>query len=183
MSWKLIILIILLMSGYLFAGGCLTNTQQLPSEDVTAVVPNQSPVEEPAPIVREQLPKEESVPIVPKQPSGDESEPAAIVNVDDVAADPGAYEGVIGIKGIVSFVYPSDSVFVIIDVKEYELCGVVTCAINEIEVSVPPNQYAGELPNVEDEVLVYGEIISEGNDYFLEISEVKRGRKTILEQT
>jgi len=63
--------------------------------------------------------------------------PRVTVDVDDVAADPSAYDGIIGIRGIVSFVYPSDSTFVIIDVKEYELCEVVTCAINEIAITVP----------------------------------------------
>ena len=104
------------------------------------------------------------------------------IGVDDIAADPGAYDGVIGIRGIVSFVYPSDSTFVIIDVKEYELCGVVTCAINEIAVTIPSEQYSGELPNVEDEVVVYGEITTQGAIYSLEVLEVKRGEETILKR-
>ncbi len=116
------------------------------------------------------------------QPINETTTPGVTVGVDDVAADPGAYDGIIGIKGIVSFVYPSDSTFVIIDVKEYELCGVVTCAINEIAITVPPDQYSGELPNVEDEVLVYSEITSGGNVYLLEVSEVKRGKETILKR-
>jgi len=102
--------------------------------------------------------------------------------VDDFTADPAAYDGIIGIRGIVSFVYPPDSTFVIIDMKEYELCGVVTCAINEIAISVPRDQYSGELPNVEDTVVVYSGITSGENVYLLEVSEVKRGKETILKR-
>ena len=113
---------------------------------------------------------------------GETDTPQVTVGVDDIAADPGAYNGIIGIRGIVSFVYPADSTFVIIDVREYELCEVVTCAINEIAVTVPPEQFSGELPNVEDEVVVYGEIITRGAIYSLGISEVKRGEETILKR-
>lgn len=105
-----------------------------------------------------------------------------IVDVDDVVADPGAYEGIIGIRGIVSFVYPADSTFVIIDLREYELCGVVTCAINELAISVPFDRYSGELPDVKDKVVVYGEIISAQTNYSLKVLEVTRDKETILEE-
>jgi hypothetical protein len=115
--------------------------------------------------------------------NSDKYEPTpVIVGVDDVAADPFAYVGPIAIEGVVSFVHPSNSTFVIIDVKEYELCGVVTCAINEIPITVPPSLYSGALPEVKDVVLTYGEIINSASGYAIEVSQVKRGGKTIMQK-
>jgi hypothetical protein len=103
-----------------------------------------------------------------------------VVNVDDVAADPGAYGGTIAISGVVSYVKSDNAVFGIIDVREYELCGIVTCAANQLPISVPLSRYSGELPEVEDEILVYGEIINSADGYVLDVLQVKRGRKVIL---
>ncbi|UCG84397.1 MAG: hypothetical protein JSW38_06170 [Dehalococcoidia bacterium] len=115
--------------------------------------------------------------------NSDKNDPTpVIVGVDDVAADPFAYVGPIAIEGVVSFVYPSNSTFVIIDVKEYELCGVVTCAINEIPITVPPDSFTGTLPEVKDVVLTYGEIISSDNEFYVEVSQVRRDGKTILQK-
>jgi hypothetical protein len=36
---------------------------------------------------------------------------APILNVDNIVSDPSAYSGVIGIRGVVAFVSPSDSTF------------------------------------------------------------------------
>jgi hypothetical protein len=105
-----------------------------------------------------------------------------VVGVDDAFADPQAYSGIIAVKGVVSFVYPSNSSFVIIDVKEYELCGVVTCAINEMLISVPSDLYSGELPEVTDTVLVHGEIVYPDEDFSLSATKVTRNGKTILER-
>lgn len=182
MSRKIIILVAFLMSGYLFIWGCLNENEEPASVKEVPVIPEQLPTEMPGSSTIEQPPTKEPTPFVPEQPSSVESKPVSIINVDDVVADPIAYDGVIGIRGIVSFVYPADSTFVIIDVKEYELCGVVTCAINEMSVMVPPDQYSGELPKVEDEVVVYSEIISQGDVYSLDISEVKRAGETILKR-
>ena len=105
-----------------------------------------------------------------------------IVNVDDFAADPGAYSGVIAISGVVSYIKPENAVFGIIDTREYELCGVVTCAANEIPISVPSSRFSGELPEVEDEVLVYGKIVNSADGYVLDALRVERGSKVIMKQ-
>jgi len=141
MSKKFIAVLVLLVLGYLFTGGCQANSEE-PGDAITNSV---------------------------------------IVDVDDIVADPGAYQGIVGIRGIVSFVYPADSAFVIIDLREYELCGVVTCAINELTISVPFDRYSGELPDVKDEVVVYGEIISAQTNYSLKVLEVTRDKETILD--
>ncbi len=114
-----------------------------------------------------------------KQTSAKESTPI-ILEVDDIAADPSAYSGAIAVRGIVSFADLANSTFGIIDVREYKLCGVVTCAANEIPISVPLTKYSGELPGVEDEVLVYGETFSSGGSYSIEVSKVTIDDKVIL---
>ncbi len=105
-----------------------------------------------------------------------------ILNVDDVAADPEAYSGIITVAGIVSFVNKSDSIFSIIDVREYELCGIVTCAANQILISTPPDRYSGELPSVEDKVIVSGKMINIRDGYSIEVSEVIRGNNVLLKR-
>jgi hypothetical protein len=111
-----------------------------------------------------------------------EGNTSVVLNVDDVAADPAAYSGVIAVKGIVSLVNRFDNTFDIIDVREFELCGIVTCATNQLLVSVPPDGYSGELPVVEDEVVAYGKIVNNGDGYSIEVLEVKRDNKVLLKQ-
>jgi hypothetical protein len=108
--------------------------------------------------------------------------PPVVLGVDDVAADPMAYDGPIVVEGVVSFVDAVSSTFVIIDVSEYELCGVVDCAINEIPVPVPAHQYDGTLPVVRDFVLVHGEMVDSGTGYSLDAAEVQKGGEPILKK-
>jgi len=114
--------------------------------------------------------------------SGSTTPQPVVVNVDDVAADPGAYSGIIAVSGVVSYVKSDNQVFGIIDTREYELCGVVTCAANQIPISVPLSIFSGELPEVEDEVLVYGKVVNSSDGYVLDVLRVERGSKIILKQ-
>lgn len=105
-----------------------------------------------------------------------------VIDVDDFASDPSAYHGIIGIRGIVASTHQSDSSFVIIDVREYELCGVLTCATNEITIRVPADKYSGELPNSEDIVVAYGQFNT--SDYYgtIEVSHIERDNQVIIRQ-
>lgn len=91
-----------------------------------------------------------------------------LLDVDDLAADPSAYIGKITVRGAVSFVYPSWNSFVIIDTKEYDKCGVVTCAINHLVVS-----YSKQLPKMKDRVEILGELIKSNGSYVLKADDVK----------
>ncbi len=116
----------------------------------------------------------------PMNKANDGNVEVSVIDVDDFAADPSAYNGFIGIRGIVASAHQSDSSFVIIDVREYELCGVLTCATNEITIIVPSNEYSGELPNAEDIVIVYGEFNS-SNDYgIIDVSHIERDNQVII---
>jgi hypothetical protein len=93
--------------------------------------------------------------------------PQNVLNVDDIALDPSVYTGKISVAGAVSFVYPSQDNFVIIDIKEYDKCGVVTCAINHLTVS-----YQKQLPNVKDRVIINGELVKTNSGYILNAESV-----------
>ena len=91
-----------------------------------------------------------------------------ILDVDNVVVDPSAYSGKIVLKGAVSFVYPEEKSFSVIDVKEFASCGVVTCAINHLTVS-----YSKQLPKVKDIVEITGELIKDDGKYILNAKDVK----------
>lgn len=94
---------------------------------------------------------------------------AGALNVDSVAADPGAYKGDIKVQGVVAKVDTSDSVFSLIDIREYKACGVVTCASKFV-----PVRYSGTLPEVKEELVVTGEMASSPKGYVLEGKDLQR---------
>jgi hypothetical protein len=95
--------------------------------------------------------------------------PAGALDVNSVASDPSAYKGSIQVRGAVANVYPADSVFLLIDIREYKACGVVTCASKSV-----PVHYAGTPPKVEEELLVTGEMVSSPKGYVLAGKELQR---------
>ena len=105
-----------------------------------------------------------------------------MIDVDDFAADPTAYHGTIGIRGIVAATNRADASFVIIDVREYELCGVLTCAANEITISVPADKYSGELPRTEDIIIAYGEFSAGDSFGMIQVSRIERDNQVIIRQ-
>jgi hypothetical protein len=118
----------------------------------------------------------------PINQANDSNVEITVIDVDDFASDPSAYHGIIGIKGVVASTRQSDSSFVIIDVREYELCGVLTCATNEITIRVPADKYSGELPNSEDIVIAYGEFKTSDNYSIIEVSRIERDNQVIIRQ-
>lgn len=91
------------------------------------------------------------------------------LDVNSVASDPSAYKGVIKVRGVVAEASPADSTFVLIDIREYKACGVVSCASTLV-----PVRYAGTLPEVKEELVVTGEMVSSPKGYVLEGKELQR---------
>jgi hypothetical protein len=91
------------------------------------------------------------------------------LNVDWVASDPSAYKGTFKIKGVVSSVSASKSTFVMIDLREYAECGIVTCASKYVRV-----RYKGKLPRVIDKLIVTGEMVQHGRGYLFEAKELQK---------
>jgi len=100
---------------------------------------------------------------------GTRPEAPGALDVNSVASDPSAYTGTIKVKGVVANVSPAETTFALIDSREYKNCGVVTCASKFVHV-----HYAGSLPNVKEELVVTGEMVSSPNGYVLEGKELQR---------
>lgn len=75
------------------------------------------------------------------------------LNVDDVVADPSAYQGTITVKGVVMSTEAKQKLFGLIDMREYERCKVLTCSTKYLVV-----QFSGKLPKVEKKVMVTGQL-------------------------
>ena len=89
-------------------------------------------------------------------------------SVNDVAADPGAFNGSITITGIMGGVSQLDqSVFGIMDVKELQ-CTTQNC--NKVFI---PIKFQGQLPVLGDEVKVTGSFVKLSNGYLFAANEVK----------
>lgn len=83
------------------------------------------------------------------------SEPSAVaVHVDDLADNPEKFRGEIVLRAVVSAVKKSDGVFAVIDSREFESCGVLTCAKNNL-----PVKFSGELPGPRTVVEITGEVV------------------------
>lgn len=82
--------------------------------------------------------------------------------VRDVASKPSAYLGSLTLTGVVGIVTKGKG-FVLVDMKEYEGCGLSCLADNEpTKVSV---LWKGEAPKVKDKVRVDGKLVKEKKGY------------------
>lgn len=130
----------------------------------------------------------DEVATTPRATDGSEhvaSAPPAIetVGVDAVAKDPTAHGGPIAIEGVVGQVVQSRGAFTIIDVAEFKMCGVTTCARYSVPVMVSPEEFEGTLPENKQTVVVIGELEPLEAGYRLLVDEVRRGSTVILRRT
>ncbi|NOZ23999.1 MAG: hypothetical protein GXP25_23220 [Planctomycetes bacterium] len=77
-----------------------------------------------------------------------------VVHVDELAKDPGRFAGDIVLQGVVAGVKKSEGVFGVIDSREFESCGSLTCAEN-----ILPVKFAGELPEPKSVVQITGRVV------------------------
>lgn len=80
--------------------------------------------------------------------------PAAAVQVDDLAESPDKFKGEINLKAAVARVSKGKGLFSVIDAREFEACGEVTCAKHYL-----PVKFAGELPKTETVIFITGEVV------------------------
>jgi len=99
----------------------------------------------------------------------EKSAPKDALNVNSVAADPGAYRGAIKVRGIVARTSPARQTFVLIDIREYRGCGQLSCATKFVTVH---SQGKG-LPELKTDVVVSGEMTPSGPGYLLQAREVE----------
>ncbi len=77
-----------------------------------------------------------------------------VVNVDDLAGNPKGFQGEFLLRGAVAGVRKTDGVFAVVDSREFESCGVLTCALNTI-----PVKFDGELPAPRTIVKITGRVV------------------------
>ncbi len=83
------------------------------------------------------------------------------LNVNEVAADPGAFEGNITLAGVTAgFSKEDKTLFGIMDLKELQ-CKTPGC--NKV---ILPVRYQGKIPDLGDEVRVTGAFIRDGQGYY-----------------
>ena len=91
-----------------------------------------------------------------------------VVNVDDLAEKPENFKGDIVLRAVVAGVNKSEGVFGAVDSREFESCGVLTCADNTL-----PVKFAGELPNVKTVVEITGRIVRNKKGLSIEAKRVE----------
>jgi len=91
------------------------------------------------------------------------------LTVEELAKNPLVYKGEIEIVGVVSKVYPKDSAFRIVSLKEFKECGIIC----EDAPSIPVI-YKGKLPKIKYEVWIKGVIEKvKKKGFLLKAKEVK----------
>jgi hypothetical protein len=80
------------------------------------------------------------------------SSPQAVLGVDDFMKNVDRYRGKVSLEGVVSAVAPEQQAVSLIDAKEFQACGVTTCA----QLTLPV-QWRGPMPAVGALVRVEGQ--------------------------
>ncbi len=75
------------------------------------------------------------------------------LGIDDFMKDVDRYRGKVSLQGVVSAVTPEQQAVYLIDAKEFQACGVTTCA----QLTLPV-QWRGSNPAVSDLVRVEGQV-------------------------
>lgn len=114
---------------------------------------------------------------------------ADAIGVNALAADPMAFSGTVTVKGVVQNVDAAGQFVVIIDEDEYATCGLYPCAgAGIVPLHVPvdgsPSSagtvYSGSMPNIEDFVVVVGEVKSLPQGLVFDVHRMERGGATLL---
>lgn len=93
------------------------------------------------------------------------------VHVDDLAAKPESHrgDGVFVLKAVVARVNAEAGVISVIDSREFEHCGELTCAKNYLPVKVE-----GDLPKPATKLLITGQLVRDKNGLSIHAKEVKK---------
>lgn len=115
--------------------------------------------------------------------------PENLMGVNSLTADPQAFTGEIAVEGVVIDVDPASSRVRLIDLTEYETCGLNPCGSAGVlplhlpvtgEPTATGALYEGELPSLEDAVVVVGEVRSGQSGLYFDVQRVQRGSQTLI---
>ena len=98
-----------------------------------------------------------------KGPSVDRKPPLAakpeassgLIHVDDLAKNPEGFSGDVVLRAVVAGVNKPQGVFGVIDAREYEQCGSLSCC----EEPILPVKFAGNLPEPKTFVQITGRVV------------------------
>ncbi len=91
------------------------------------------------------------------------------VGIDEFMINLDRYPGLVLVKGVVSAVSLEQKLLGLIDAGEYESCGVVTCA----QLTLPV-LWKGQMPTVEEVVLVEGQVQKQDGKLFFMAQALER---------
>jgi len=91
------------------------------------------------------------------------------IHVDDLAVNPDAYAGVFVLKAVVAKVNTVENVISVIDLREFENCGELTCAKYYLPVKV-----TGDLPEPATTVLITGQLVRDRSGLAIQASELRK---------
>ena len=116
-----------------------------------------------------------------------------LIKIQDLNADPGAYTGIVSIRGVVIYADEQQYIFRMISEEEYLTCGLqASCnPLGTIAIYTPgeikhfgntPSDftYNVKMPSVTDLVTVYGEIKKNGDQYAFEVEKVTKGSVDLI---
>ena len=116
---------------------------------------------------------------------------ADAVGVNAIMTDPTAFTGDIAVKGVVQNLDPTSSTISIIDEVEYASCGLTPCGSAGImplfvplsaEAASGGATYSGSWPELEDVVVVVGEIKSSQTGMYFDVKRVERAGSSLLKK-
>ena len=113
--------------------------------------------------------REKDVPadVVPPVTAGADTS-SKIVQVDDLARNPGEFKGEIVLRAVVVGVRKSKGVFGVIDSREFESCGTLSCA-----KSILPVKFSGRLPEPKAVVVITGQMVRGEKGLIIEAKRVE----------
>lgn len=116
-------------------------------------------------------------------PAGSETGPGrdnpasvpAVLGVNEFMKNVDRYPGKRQVEGLVSAVSPENQTFYLIDLKEFQECGVTTCAPLTL-----PLKWQGPLPAVREVIRIRGVVRKSNGKFFFEVHGLeKKGTKLL----
>ncbi len=106
-----------------------------------------------------------------------------IISVGQFDQDTASHAGRIAIEGRVSESYADRSTFILVDCTNMEGCAKACCPQATVPVRLADSEYAGDLPQPDDFVIVIGTLTLTETGYKLEVDEVRRKAETLMRRT
>jgi len=115
-----------------------------------------------------------------KAASGEEIEVISVGTFDTKTKE---LAGMIALEGRVSKVFAERGAFMIVDFEQMDGCQDSCCPATEIPVRLAIEEYEGDLPAVDDVVILVADLTLTDTGYNLEVAEVQRAGEAILTKT